>query len=139
MTAGNALIGKRVVLEVSEPGEWRSSDGTGSVRGRINQVIPMRDDHGLLVSLEKVASFKWISAPIWMLDEYGIRILGEVVSKALWLIGRYEDDRTLDILEGKEIYVNIAVVPPRVDVSSSEFDPRRDLIGIGHGTVTLVK
>ncbi|MEM0343598.1 MAG: hypothetical protein QXU73_05050 [Thermoplasmata archaeon] len=138
MTAEDVLIQKRVVVEFNEPGEWRSRDGTGNVRGRISRVIPMGDDHGLVVSLEKAESFKWIFAPRWMQEEYGIRTLGEMIVKQLWLIGRYEDDRTLDILTGNEIYVNIAAIPPRVDVSSSRFNPRRDLVGLGHGIVRLV-
>lgn len=139
MTAENALIGKRVVLEVDEPGEWRSRNGTSTIRGRIDRVIPIVDDHALVVSLEESTSFKGISAPDWMLEEYGVRNIRELIASRFWLNARYVGDKTLGIAEGKEIYVNIAVVPPRVDVSSSKLNPRRDLIGIGYGRATLVK
>jgi hypothetical protein len=90
------LVGRRIVLMVGEPWDFKSPDGENVVNAQITEVGTKKGEFC-------IAAESQYEVDVPDLNARGRRFL---------MSTRYEGDRIADIAKGRDVTVGVAIVPP---------------------------
>lgn len=91
-----SLVGKKIVIEVDEPWDFKSPAGENVINGQIVEVGTKKGEFCIVAE-----------------SQYEVEVPESNARGRRFLISpRYEGDRIADIAKGRKVIVGVAIVPP---------------------------